>query len=558
MLSRLYVKNFALINEADIEFDGKLNVLSGETGSGKSVILDSINFVLGSKADKSQIRYGEEEAVVKAEFTVNCGDVVKDILREMDIETDGVVVISRRFSSGGKGAIKVNGNAVTSAMLKKIASHLVDVHGQSEHFFLLSEANQLSVIDKLCGEPLERLKAELNSCLSLKKEYKAKISALGGSESERAQRLDLLSYQIDEIEKSFVKPGEIEELKSKKKIYDNVERLVESLGAMKAAMAEDNGCLDMLSYVKKQAAWISEVGEEYEGLYGDIENLCDGAADISDKISDLLGGVSIDEDEARFVEERLDLYRSLTKKYGATEEDILAYLDGARKSFDELSDSAAELERINEKILQNDKKILETCQRLTEQRKAACETFCKNVVEQLKSLNIPNASFCVDFAPYDSADDAVYGIGADKVCFMFSANKGEPKKPLSKVISGGEMSRFMLAAKTQFKGVNGISTYIFDEIDAGISGITARSVAEKLVAISRDTQVIAVSHQPQVCAAADSEYLIYKTEEGGKTYTNVKKLTKAERIEEIVRLTGSINSVAAKKHAEELLSQYQN
>ncbi|MDE6075837.1 MAG: AAA family ATPase, partial [Clostridia bacterium] len=225
MLERLYVKNVALIEEADVEFDSKLNVLSGETGSGKSVILDSINFVLGSKADKSMIRFGTQEAVVKAEFAINEQSAAAEVLREFDIEVDDRVIISRRLTVEGKGGIKVNGNSVTTSMLKKIAAHLVDVHGQSEHFFLLSENNQLSVIDTLCGNEIVALKNVLNGLLAKKKEYKNARQALGGSEQERAQRLDLLAYQINEIEGAHIEIGETERLKAKKRLIDNAEKV---------------------------------------------------------------------------------------------------------------------------------------------------------------------------------------------------------------------------------------------------------------------------------------------------------------------------------------------
>ncbi|MGN0808257.1 MAG: DNA repair protein RecN [Candidatus Coproplasma sp.] len=558
MLSNLYIKNVALIEEGDIQFDKKLNILSGETGSGKSVILDSINFVLGSKADKTMIRYGTNEAVVKAEFTTDDNPAVKALLQEMDIDCDDdVLIISRKMSIDGKSSIKLNGSSITAGMLKKIASHLVDVHGQSEHFFLLNEGNQLAVVDSLCGEKLVNLKENLSAKLRCKSECLNKKLLLGGSEQERAQRLDLLAYQIKEIENAEVKTGEIEELKARKKVLDNAERIIQALGSAKTLLSDDNGCVDLLSTAKRQISSLSDVSEELSSLSDRLENLFIEAEDIGDTLSDMLDGFNFDGQEASFVEERLALYKNLIKKYGADEEEILSYLEQAKSKYDDLNDAAEELEKLNAQVAKLDKEILAVCAEITQVRKSACESFCEDVVSELKTLNIPNAQFFVDFEGGEGIE-SVTSNGADKICFMFSANKGEPPKPLNRVISGGEMSRFMLAVKTILKGINGITTYIFDEIDAGISGETAKSVARKFITISDNTQIIAVSHLPQVCAAASSQFLISKSDVDSKTITSVKRLNREERVCELVRLTGSISTDAAKAHADELLKQYNN
>lgn len=556
MLVRLCVKNVALIPEADIEFDEKLNILSGETGSGKSVILDSINFVLGSKADKTMIRYGEREMSVRAEFFVEEGSEALKKLSELDVESDGEIIISRKLSVDGKGLIKINGNAVTASMLKSVTQHLVDVHGQSEHFFLLNEENQLKVIDGLLSDDAQKIKDGLSVLIAEKREIKSKISELGGNESERERLLDLLNYQINEIERANLQEGEFEELQARRNIIANTEKILSALGAARSVLNDDGGCADGISSARHSVSQISALSDTYAQIEERLESLYAEVTDVAEVISDLAEELSFDGREAEEVEERLALIKSLKKKYGADEREILEFLDNARAKADALSDSANAVEKYNDELKKLDNKIYSECLKLTALRKQVAEKFCKDVVTELKSLNIPDAKFSVRFSEYDELSANLSSAnGSDSVSFYFSANKGEPEKPLSKVISGGEMSRFMLAVKTRLKDFNGISTYIFDEIDAGISGFTATTVAEKFVKISESTQILAVSHLPQVCAASDRQFLIYKVNEGGKTLTKVKALDNDSKIDELVRLTGSVNSEAARKHAIELIKQ---
>jgi len=557
MLHRLYIKNIALISEAELEFDENFNVLSGETGSGKSVILDSINFVLGSKADKTMVRYGEQEALVRAEFFVDENSEAVKKLNELDIETDGTISITRKMSLDGRGGIKINGNSVTGAMLKSVTQHLVDVHGQSEHFFLLEEGNQLKVIDGICGGEAAGIKEELSKNLSQKREIKARIAELGGDGADRERKLDILKYQINEIEAADLREGELEELKTKQNIITNTEKILSALEGVRTIFSDDGGCLDSVSTAKHYLNGISSYSDEYAEIAARLEGLYAEASDISEAVSDAADGLSFDEREAERIDERITLIKSLQKKYGADEAEILKFLESAINKYDALSDGAAAIEKLNDELEKEDKKIYSLCCKLTKIRRKAAESFCKAVTEELKTLNIPDAKFEVVFTEYDESSANLNSAdGSDKVCFMFSANKGEPLKPLNKVISGGEMSRFMLAVKTQLKDVNGISTYIFDEIDAGISGYTARTVAEKFVKISKSTQILAVSHLPQVCAASSAQFLIYKEEKNGKTFTKVKRLDEESKIDEIVRLTGSVNSEAARRHAVELIEGF--
>lgn len=557
MLERLVIKNIALIDSADIAFGAGLNILSGETGSGKSVILDSLNFVLGSKADKNMIRYGETEAYVRGEFTVAPQSAAVKALEELDIESDGEIIVTRKYSADGKGNIKINGNTVTAGMLKTVSQHLVDVYGQSEHFALLSEANQLSVIDGLCGERAADIKNALSIFISEKRECLRRLKQLGGDSAERARRLDLLSYQIKEIDAAELKDGEEEELIAKRRIIDNTEKIASAVSGSLGAINGDGGGSDGISAARRLMANVSEYGDDYSSVSNRLDAVLAELQDIADTLSDMADGLEFDEADARRVEDRLDLIRNLKKKYGATVDEILAFRAKAGEEFDLLSDSEAVAEKLTKRLEELDESIFGECVKLTELRKNNAENFCRDVESELKSLNISGARFEVRFDEYDKSSANLTSVnGSDKVKFMFSANKGEPLKPLNKVISGGELSRFMLAIKTCLKDLNGISTYIFDEIDAGISGITARSVAEKFTDIAKNTQIIAVSHLPQICAAGDKNFLISKAEQNGGTVTSVREIIGDAKIAEIIRLTGGGETEAARQHAAELIAQY--
>ncbi|MDE6586668.1 MAG: hypothetical protein K2K80_08325, partial [Clostridia bacterium] len=334
-------------------------------------------------------------------------------------------------------------------------------------------------------------------------------------------------------------------------------KILTSLSVVRSALSDEQGCLDGVTSAKHILGGISALSSEYSELYERIESLALEIEDVSETVSDLADGVSFDAREAQEIDERITLIKNLKKKYGADEKEILAFLDKAKEKAEALTDSASVIEKYLKEIEKCDKDIYSLCKKLTALRKKACESFCKLVVSELKTLNIQDAAFSVNFDEYnENTADLNCSNGADKISFMFSANKGEPLKPLNKVISGGEMSRFMLAVKTLLKDINGISTYIFDEIDAGISGLTAKSVARKFISISENTQIIAVSHLPQVCAASDAQFLIYKEERNGKTLTNIVKLDEERKIDELVRLTGSVVSDAARQHAVELINEF--
>ena len=371
--------------------------------------------------------------------------------------------------------------------------------------------------------------------------------------------MDLLNYQIREIEVAELREGEFEELKSRQNIIANTEKILSALNEVAAIINDDGGCADSISSVKHCLGGISSLNDDYSKLYDRIESLKLEIEDVSQTVTDLAEDLSFDGREAQEIEERLTLLKSLRKKYGADEKEILRFLQDARQQAELLTDSAAIIDKCSKEIEKKNREIYSLCRELSKLRKECTTKFVKSVVAELKTLNIVDAAFSVEFVDYslETADLNSFD-GSDRIRFMFSANRGEPLKPLNKVISGGEMSRFMLAVKTLLKDVNGISTYIFDEIDSGISGITANTVARKFIAISKNTQILAVSHLPQVCAASDAQFLIFKTEENGKTFTQVKRLDEDSKIKELVRLTGGVESEAAIKHAKELINELKN
>ena len=544
MLKTLYLKNIALVDEAEIAFSEGLNVLSGETGAGKSVILDSIDFVLGAKADKGMIRSGQSECSVRAEFTCE-PELLRPVLEELDLEESDALLIVRRLNAD------VNGCPMTATMLRKLTSQLVDVHGQSEHFFLLKEANQLRLLDQIAGTEQER--AEVASLLKERRAYAEKLSSLGGDEGERERRADILRFQIDELENAALKEGEEEELTALRTKYQNAEKILGGLRTVRDALLSDGGASDAVNTAHRGLISIEKYGD-YAALSERLESALAEIEDIGETAESLAEELDIDEREAERVENRLDEIKTLKKKYGGSVEEALMFLTRAKEELQLLENSAEECEKLKALLDGNAKKLYSACEALTKKRKEGAEGFTRRVTEELKTLNIPSARFEIVFDPYSEEDlPRANAEGLDRVKFLFSANAGEPVKELGKIISGGEMSRFMLAVKAQLSSIGTIGTYIFDEIDAGIGGKTARVVAEKFADIAKTTQIIAVSHLAQIAAFADRQFLIEKKEEGGRTFSRIRPLEEEERAGELVRLLGGEQGGSALMHAEELL-----
>ncbi|MBQ6727473.1 MAG: DNA repair protein RecN [Clostridia bacterium] len=557
MLNRLLIKNVALIESAEIDFTAGFNILSGETGSGKSVILESLNFVLGAKADKTLIRSGETDCSVSAEFG-DISEVVYSVLDEFGFDREDVLIITRKFSLSGKNTIAINGNSATVSMVKKLTSLLIDVHGQSEHFYLLNAANQLKLIDKLSGLQDGELIVKAKAAYAEYKKLNEELSLSGGDEAARLIKADVLNYQIKEIESADVKENEFEELTALKDKLLNREKIVAALSAVKSGIEDEGGVSDILSNVSRALSGISAFGEDYSALSDRLSGAIAEIDDILSTASDKLDDIGYSEYSLDETEERLNVIKNLFKKYGGDYRALTEFYENAAKEKERLDNFAEYADKLQNKIISAQKELYSIYTELGKTRRAYAEIFAKNVLKELTELGMGKSQFFIKFNDVPPFEDCKFNgyNGFDEISFMFSANSGEPVKPLSDVISGGEMSRFMLSIKAQTAKCNDISTFIFDEIDAGISGAIAWVVAEKLVRISTAVQVIAVSHLPQIASFADNNILIEKTETADKTITTVKTLDEAGKINEIIRLSGGeAGNASAEEHAKSLIKK---
>ena len=551
MIQKISIKNFALIDNTEIEFNNGLNVLSGETGSGKSIIIDAINFALGAKADKSCIRFGSQECLVTVNFSVD-NDEVKHVLNEFDIEFDDELIVKRKFTVEGKSSIKVNGETVTGVMLKKITSCLVDVHGQSEHYSLLDKENQLSVLDKYCGQELSDLKQRLVCPVTQMKKTLSELKRLSAN-SDGERRLDILKYQIEEIEKVDMRNGEEENLLEERKIIVNAEKIADSLGEAYSLLSGEDKGVDAIVTAGRRISQLLSFGDKYSQIYDGLENAISILNEQTYAVKDLLDGLDYSEQKADEIEKRLDEIRDLKRKYGGSYEAVQEFLKSAQCEVEEIVNSAEIVEKLNSDKIKLEKELNEMYAEITNCRKKYALKFCKSVTESLKTLAMQSATFEISFT---EKQDSLSLNGRDEIEFMFSANKGEPLKNMAKTISGGEMSRFMLALKSEISAINGISTYIFDEIDAGISGQVALTMAKKFAEIALHKQIIAISHLAIMTAMSDTSFLIYKFENETKTYSTIKALDYNGKINEIIRLVGGQNdSEIAKTHAENMIKQ---
>ena len=550
MLSNLQIENIAVIKSASIDFENGFNVMTGETGAGKSIVIDSLNAILGERTSRELIRSGADSASVCAEFQ-NVGDNVKNELEKLGIEKDDTLIVSRKLTPDGKNVCRINGMPATVSMLKALGVQLVNIHGQLDNQSLLSPETHCSFIDKLAGSGRELNEFKELYSLYIKKENELK--SLNTDENEKNRRLDILNYQIEEIQKADIRPGEKDELTEKLGFLRNAEKVLDLLHTAYAALNGDGEmpgaadvAADAASKLLSAADYSSDFAETANGVNDAAMNLSAYTEELRDKIYSL----DYDPNETERAEERLDVIYRLSQKYGDSEEDILAYLENAEKERDALSFSDERAEQLRAETEKAYNETLAAAKKLSEIRIEAGKKFSADVERELAFLDMPSVKFIVN----DSVG-GLYENGIDNIEFLLSANAGEEPKPLSKIASGGELSRIMLAIKCVLSELDDIDTLIFDEIDSGVSGRAALKIAAKMKELSKTHQVICVTHLAQIAAFADEHKLISKEEKDGRTYTCIASLDYNGRKYELARIMGGLTvTQSILNSAEELLS----
>ena len=553
MLRRITIKNLALIADAELEFSDKLNILSGETGAGKSIIVDALMLLMGGKYDKTMLSYGTDQGYVEGVFSFAEGEA-DAALEQAGLEPDTEMIVRRRFTADGKNDIRVNGRSCTAKMLKGLMSHFVDICGQNEYQVLAEKKEHIAILDAFAHAELAPVLDKMSTTYAEYTSLRKRMSDIGDA-GRRLSRIDLLSFQIDEIEKANVARDEDDELLAFRSRAANSERIKIALGGASDALSGDNGSRDGVYEAVRQLASVAALSPEYAELKERLDTLSIELDDIADSIGALEEEVDFDESDLENAETRLRLLRNLKSKYG----DLNALpekLTKLRAELDVLQNSDEEYERLcslSEKCLDA---LYDLSVKASDIRRKRARELAADVKRELGSLGMPNAEFTVAFTDIPTRAEAAEKVtprGMDDVEFMLSPNIGQPLLPLLKIISGGEMSRFMLALKVISSRYANVGTMIFDEIDTGISGKIGQEVAKKLADISRNSQVLCVTHLAQIASMADTQYYIEKNTDGVTTNTSVRLLDRQGMIDEICRLSGARDvSASALKSAEEL------
>ena len=552
MLQNLKIENVAIIENADIYFDNGLNIMTGETGAGKSIIIDSINAVLGERTSRELVRTGTQKAYVTAVFK-SSNEKINLVLDELgvDPDDDGTLIIRRSITSDGKNTCRINGTPVTVGMLKSLGRELINIHGQHDSQKLLDPTSHCAFIDEMAGNSdlIEEYKKYYFELCDLRRE----ISSLITNDEEKSRKIDLLSYQIDEIENAQLTIGEMEELRSTKVFYRNIEKILSAVNESYSLICGSDDVAGALQEVKMAANRLDDVSEfsstvsENAQLIHDISYQLE---DIEDRLRNTLDEFEYDPEYISQVEARLDYLNKLSRKYGSTEEEILAFCEQCHMEKSAIEFSDERVAELNQREVELSKKVNELAQRLTERRMEVGGTFAAAVKAELAFLDMPNVIFIVDRKSVPLNEN-----GADEIEFLISPNAGENPKPLAKIASGGELSRIMLAIKNVLSDKDNIGTLIFDEIDTGVSGRAAIKLGKKLKEVSSGRQVICVTHLAQIAAQADHHFLISKSTINEKTFTSVNPLDREGRKYELARIIGGEEVTQTQlKMAEEMLT----
>lgn len=549
MLKTLDIENIAVIEKASVDFSGGLNVLTGETGAGKSIVVDSINAIMGERTSRELVRYGADNAYVSAYFDDICDSALNKLKKfDIELEEDNSLLITRKISANGKSLCKVNGKTVTVSMLKEICSYLVNVHGQHDSQALLNPDLQYNYIDMLLEDKsvLSDYKETFKKLISVRR----KLKSFAKDEDNKESLLELLNFQIEELEKADIKVGEREELTKKRALIQKSEDIIKSLNLAISVINGDDeniGIEQACADVSRTLFKFDETKDVYD-VFNDINDKLELA---KDKAEALLLSIDFSPEEIEMIDEKLDLYYKFSNKYGQTEQEMLDYLEKAKEKRNSILFADEELNRLNEEYENLLNITVKLADKLSVERKKTAKVFEENVKQELAFLDMPKMQFYVDFNKGNLSS-----TGYDKIEFLISANPGEPPKSLSKVASGGELSRIMLAIKNIISYNDTIGTLIFDEIDTGVSGRASQKIGLKLKSVSKNTQVICVTHSAQIASNADEHFLIQKKFNDNKTFTCVTPLDFEGRKQELARIMGGLEITdTLLKSAEELLNQ---
>lgn len=557
MLQSLYLENIALIEKLGIELFPGFNVLTGETGAGKSIIIDAVNFVLGERTSRDLIRNGAARAKVEAVFNLNEGDAAFAALDALGIEYDGnELILSRELSAAGRNACRVNGTLVPVASLKSVSDTLVDIHGQHEHQALLDAENHISYLDAYCHAESLPIIEKIDVIVSRRSELMLKRNSGFASEREREREMDMLRYQIEEIASANLEAGEEERLNAEKTVLLNAERIRTALETAHMALsgAEEGSALSAIDTARRSMRDIAALNKDYEALGDKIEELYYAAEDISFVLRDTSENVESDMQRLEEIEQRLKLISDLKRKYGRTVEDVIDFGKDAGTKLNELENAEALAAELDAKLDKLKAEYNVAADELSKVRRAAGDKLKRDVLNELKDLGMAKAMF--DVALSDASGGEPRNGGRETAEFMLSANPGEPLKPLEKVASGGELSRIMLCFKSIFADNDRVPTLIFDEIDTGISGRTAAVVGEKMLGIAKKHQVICVTHLAQIAALAEAHLMVRKYDDGKNTFVETRQLNEEEKVQRIAQMMdGESDSPSALTHARELIAR---
>ena len=548
MLSLLHIENIAVIECADISFDRGFNVLTGETGAGKSIVIDAISAILGQRAYRDMIRTGTTKASVRAVFT---GVPELPWFAENGVEYDPETIIQREVHLDGKNVCRVNGSLVTVSILHKLGIQLINIHGQHDSASLFDEANHLQFLDDFAANQALRdaYSQQYDAVAKLRRE----IDRMSMDEGEKLRRMETLKYQIAEIEKAELTAGEDEELEERRKLLQNSEKIADGLNCAVENLYggdDSDGAASMLSIAERALARIAKFSEDIAGLHEKVADLMYQVQDVAELSREIRDDLAYSADELERIESRLDVIHRLRKKYGVTCADILAYCEKAKQELDEIEFADDHIERLKKKLKKAEKEAWDAAKALRKNRQEAAERLSARILTELAQLDMPKVQFSCVFTEIELANN-----GADAVAFYMSANVGEALKPMSKVASGGELARIMLAMKNVLAEQDRVDTLIFDEVDTGVSGRAAQKVAEKLKSVARNKQVLCVTHLPQIAAMGDTHLLIAKGEREGRTYTTVTPLDIEGRKRELARIIGGASiTETTLKSAEEMLA----